>query len=225
MTTPRRCVLVTGNCNYSSWSLRAWLCLRKSGADFEVERLALDTEEFREVIARHSPTRQVPVLHHGDVSLWESLAIAEYANEVFANGTLWPTDVERRGVARSVAAEVHAGFHALRAQMPMNIRAVSRRVPATATLRRDIDRVVTVWNECRARNAALGPWLFGAFSIADAMYAPIATRLRTYGVELDGEALRYQSTVLTDADMAEWIGRALREPESIPREELGVTTA
>jgi glutathione S-transferase len=214
-------LIVIGNRNYSSWSLRGWLALKKSGAVFTVKRLAIDTPEFHREIGRYSPTRRVPALHHDGLVVWDSLAIAEYANETFAGGALWPADAAARAQARAASAEMHAGFPALRAQMPMNCRATGRSVPATAELRVDIERVRTIWHACRERFAAAGPWLFGRFSIADAMYAPVASRFRTYGVVLDGIEAAYATQLLGDADVRSWFAAAAVEREVISAEEIG----
>lgn len=214
-------VLVIGNRNYSSWSLRGWLALRKSGADFETLRLPLDTPEFRRGIERWSPSRRVPVLHHAGRIVWDSLAIAEYANEAFAAGALWPEDAGARAHARAAGCEMHAGFAALRAQMPMNCRARGRRVAGDAALARDIARVCALWRECRTQFGAAGPWLYGRWSIADAMYAPVASRFQTYGVAPQGPEAEYLAAALADADLRAWMAEAAGESEVLPGEEAG----
>lgn len=214
-------VLVIGNRNYSSWSLRGWLALRKSGADFEVLRLPLDTPEFRGEIERWSPSRRVPVLHHAGQIVWDSLAIAEYANEAFAAGALWPEDAGARAHARAAGCEMHAGFAALRVQMPMNCRARGRRVAGDAALARDIARVCALWRECRTQFGAAGPWLYGRWSIADAMYAPVASRFQTYGVAPQGLEAEYLAAALADADLRAWMAEAAAESEVLPGEEAG----
>lgn len=214
-------LLVIGNRNYSSWSLRAWLVLRKAGVAFDETRLLLDTPEFHAQVGQYSPSRRVPVLRHGDRTVWDSLAIAEYVNDEFAGGRLWPRDPAARAHARSVSAEMHSGFAALRARMPMNCRAVGRRVPVAAALSRDIGRVSAIWHECRERFGRGGPWLYGKFSIADAMYAPVASRFRTYGVVLDGAAGDYARAVLADDDMRWWVAAGTQETETVAADELG----
>lgn len=215
-------LLVIGNRNYSSWSLRAWLAMRKAGTPFEIRRLALDTPEFRREIARRSPSRRVPVLHHGDCVVWDSLAIAEYANETFAGGTLWPADPYARAQARSASAEMHSGFAALRARMPMNCRARDRRVAGDAALAGDIDRIAALWAGCRREYGAAGPWLFGRWSIADAVYAPVASRFLTYGVGPRGAAGDYLDTALADPDLRSWMQDAQGEEETLATEEVGL---
>lgn len=208
--------LVVGSRNYSSWSLRPWLLLRHLGLAFEERLFHLDTPEFEAEIAKISPTRRVPVLIHGDLVVWESLAICEYASEL-AGGRGWPAEPR----LRALAAEMHAGFGALRSACPMNARAAGRRVPMTPSLARDLARIDAIWSGCRREHGELGPWLFGAFSIADAMFAPVALRVSTYGLPLSGLASRYLDTALADPHLREWIEAAVRETRVIPHEEVG----
>lgn len=207
-----RVMLVIGDKNSSSWSLRAWLAMRKTGVPFDEELIPLDTEEFEERIGRYSPTRRVPVLHHDGRVVWDSLAICEYANEAFADGALWPAERGARADARAVSAEMHSGFDTLRDQMPMNWKASPRNVPSTPALERDIHRIRAIWSECRSRELR-GPWLFGEFSIADAMYAPVVLRFHTYEVALGEPEASYMRTVLDDADVKDWLRAAEREPD------------
>jgi glutathione S-transferase len=174
--------LVVGSRNYSSWSLRPWLLMRHLGLPFEERQFHLDTPEFDAEIAKISPTRRVPVLVHGEIVVWESLAICEYASEL-AGGSGWPGD--------------------------------------SRLLARDLARIDALWSGCRRDQGGLGPWLFGAFSVADAMYAPVALRLRTYGLPLSSLATRYLDTMLGDARLREWIDAACRETQVIPHEEAG----
>lgn len=215
--------LIIGNYNYSSWSLRAWLTARLAEFEFKVIRLPLDTPEFARRIADYSPTGRVPVLQHGELVICDSLAIAEYLAELCPRVPLWPRDRQQRALARSVAAEMHAGFEALRAQMPMNCRAVGRRVPDTHALAKDIARVKAIWREALARSS--GPALFGEPGIADAMYAPVIYRFRTYGVALDAACQAYADFMLDLPVMQEWLAGATTEPEQIEQEELGVVPA
>jgi glutathione S-transferase len=162
----------------------------------------------------------VPVLLHGAVRVWESLAICEYVSEL-AGGAGWPADAARRAAARAVAAEMHSGFGTLRASCPMNVRATGRRVPMTPPLERDLRRIDAIWSGCRRDHGELGPYLFGAFSIADAMFAPVVLRVRSYGLPLSELSRRYQETMLSDAYLAEWIEASCRETQVIPYEEVG----
>jgi glutathione S-transferase len=213
-------LLVVGSYNYSSWSLRPWLLLRHLGHPFALRQIPLDTPEFETEIGTLSPTRRVPVLLHGAVRVWESLAICEYASEL-AGGAGWPADAGRRAVARAISAEMHSGFAALRASCPMNARATGRRVPMTAPLERDLRRIDAIWSGCRRDHGELGPWLFGGFSIADAMFAPVALRVRSYGLPISELSRRYQETMLSDVHLGEWIEAARRETRVIPCEEAG----
>lgn len=219
MPKPR---LICGNRNYSSWSLRAWLCLRKAGIDPEVTVLPMDTDEFETRIAALSPSRRVPVLWLEDECIWDSLAIAETVNERFAAGRLWPEDARLRALGRCMAAEMHSGFGDLREALPMNCRARGRQVDVSAPLRRDIERVAELWQ--RARNAAEneGGWLLGDFSIADAMFAPVALRFEAYALELPAIVEEYREHWLADADLHEWVEAAGREVWIIEHEERGL---
>jgi glutathione S-transferase len=212
--------LVIGNKNYSSWSLRAWLALVKSGLPFEEIRVPLDTPGYKERLLANSPSGKVPALREGDVTVWDSLAIVEFAAE--AQPSLWPADRMVRAVARSVAAEMHSGFAALRGAMPMNCRAAGRQVKIEPDIRRDIERIQAIWMDCRQRFGQGGPWLFGAFSGADAMYAPVATRFETYGVQGSPLVAEYVRTVLADPDMQRWYEDARAEQEVIEASEVGI---
>ena len=216
-------VLVIGNQNYSSWSLRPWLLLRHLGLEFEAHQLTLDSPEFRRDIANLSPTLKVPALHHGATVIWDSLAICEYVCELAGRGL--PRDTAARAVARAVAAEMHAGFSALRDQWPMNARAERRRVATTPELSRDVARIESIWQDCRQRFGAGGPWLFGDYSLADAMYAPVVLRFRTYGDGFAPATRDYMATALADPQLQAWIKAARAEPWIIAAAELGAAQA
>ena len=213
--------LVIGTRNYSSWSLRPWLLLRHLGLDFHERLVHLDTPAFASEMARLSPSRRVPVLLHGKTTVWESLAICEYASEL-AGGRGWPAQAHERAHARAVAAEMHAGFGVLRDSCPMNARARHRRVPLTPALARDVDRIDRIWSGCRREYASRGPWLFGEYSAADAMFAPVALRILTYGLVISAGAAEYQQTVLADAHLRDWTAAAEVEGVVIARDEAGV---
>ena len=212
--------LICGNRNYSSWSLRAWLCLRRAGLDPKTTVLPMDTPEFEARIGPLSPSRRVPVLWCGEECFWDSLAIAELVSELHAAGRLWPEDVALRGLGRSIAAEMHSGFSALRDELPMNCRARGRRIRVSAAARGDIDRIAAVWDAARARAGSDG-WLLGPWSIADAMYAPVVLRFRAYDVDVPESARAYGRMWLQDADLQRWIRAAEREPWVIEHEEVG----
>jgi glutathione S-transferase len=213
--------LVIGNRNYSSWSLRPWILLRHLGLAFREIRLPLDTPEFAAEIGRYSPTRRVPVLIDGALAVWESTAILEYLSEL-AGGAGFPAERAARATARAACAEMHAGFGALRSGYPMNIRARVRRVPITAALGEDIRRIDALWSDCRQRHGSGGPWLFGAYSAADAMYLPVAFRFQTYGTDgLGPVARRYLASALADPLVGPWVRGAHAEPETIAHAEVG----
>ncbi len=207
--------LAIGNKNYSSWSLRPWLLLRQAGITFEEVRIPLYAPESAAALAKWSPSGKVPALHDGDIRVWDSLAICEYLAERFPDKELWPSDVAARAVARSVSAEMHSGFTALREHMSMSIRARRPGRGRTPKSLADIARIVSIWTDCRARFGADGDFLFGRFSIADAMYAPVVLRFLTYGVVLEGVAKGYAETVLALPALKEWMADAEVETERI----------
>jgi glutathione S-transferase len=222
--TPDDLHLVCGNRNYSSWSLRAWLCLRKAGYAPTVTVLPMDTPEFEAEITGLSPTRRVPVLWIGRECVWDSLAIAETVNERFAAGRLWPEDAALRALGRSMAAEMHSGFGALREALPMNCRAEQRSVTVDEAVISEIARVCELWDTARA-TAQADRWLLGEWSIADAMFAPVVLRFRAYRLPLPESALQYVSGWLQDADLGEWIAEAQKERWVIDHEEVGEQVA
>ena len=214
--------LVIGNKNYSSWSLRAWLLLSEAGIAFEEVRLPLDTAEFGRQIRAYSPAARVPVLVIDGQPVWDTLAIAETVAERWPQAGLWPDDAAARAHARSIAAEMHSGFEALRSAMPMNCRALGRRVSLPAAVTADIDRVFEIWIDCQRRYGAQGDWLFGnRFGIADAMYAPLVLRFRTYGINLPESARHYANRVLQSDAMQEWLLACETETEVIEQDEVG----
>ena len=213
--------LVIGNKNYSSWSLRAWCLMREAGIEFEEHRIVLDTADTARQIREFSSAGRVPVLVLGDTTVWDTLAIAETLAERYPDKHLWPRDEDARAHARSISAEMHSGFEVLREQMPMNCRAMGRRVPLPDELTDDIDRIIAIWSECHRRYGDSGQWLFGDFSIADAMFAPVVLRFRTYGINLPESAGYYPQRLLESEAMQNWLAACESETEVIEREELG----
>jgi glutathione S-transferase len=212
--------LAIGNRNYSSWSLRAWIALKHLGVEFTEIVIPLDQPGTHEEIDRYGPAGRVPVLRAGELAVWDSLAICEYAAELTGRG--WPRVSEPRALARSISAEMHSGFSNLRALWPMNARARNRRTAMTAALAADIERIDEIWNDCRHRFGAGGPWLFGAeYTIADAMYAPVVLRFNTYGARVSDTARWYMATVLEDPALQEWLRAARSETWTIPADEVG----
>jgi len=209
-------VLVIGNKNYSSWSLRPWIAMKVLGLPFEERRIALYAPGAKTEILRYSPSGKVPCLVDGDLRVWDSLAILETLAE--SRPELWPAAPARRALARSICAEMHSGFSALRQHMSMNVR---KRYPGrgrTPETLADLARIVAIWSECLAatqRSGVAGPFLFGSFTAADAMYAPIVLRFRTYEVDLPASCRAYVDAMLALPAMQEWIAAAEREAESI----------
>jgi glutathione S-transferase len=210
--------LVIGNKNYSSWSLRAWLHLRESGVAFEEIRVSLYDPEFAAIIGRYSPAGRVPVLIDDDgVTVWDSLAIVEHVRERVPGAVAWPAAGPARARARSIAAEMHSGFPALREELPFNVRA---RAPVALDrlsdgARRQVERVLQIWGECRRQHAGDGAWLFGPMSIADVMYAPVALRFVSYDIPMAAEARSFVDAVTGLASIQEWAAEARRERETV----------
>jgi glutathione S-transferase len=207
--------LYIGNKNYSSWSLRPWLALKEGSVAFDEVQIPLYQPDSRAKLLLAGPTAKVPVLHHGPVRVWESLAICEYAAELFPSAHLWPLDPALRAHARSISNEMHAGFAALRTHMPMDMRA--RKAPKSINdqVRADIARVTSIWKECRMRFGHGGQLLFGSFTIADAMFAPVVSRFTTYGVDVDSVSKAYMDAIWALPAMRAWKEAAEKEPWTI----------
>ncbi|WP_072395072.1 glutathione S-transferase family protein [Hyphomicrobium sp. CS1GBMeth3] len=210
--------LVIGNKYTSSWSLRPWLALKQAGIPFTEVYINLRTPEKKEQILAHSPAGKVPVLWANDLMIWDSLAILEYLAERHPDKGFWPADADARAVARAASAEMHSGFQPLREHCPMKFIATDPKDEHAEPVQDNIRRIVTLWKDCRARFGADGPFLFSQFSIADAMYAPVASRLRTYVADLgaygdDGTATAYIEALFALPAMSEWGEGAKRELE------------
>jgi glutathione S-transferase len=208
--------LVFGNKNYSSWSLRTWLVLKCFEIPFTEILIPLYKPGSREAILRYSPSGKVPVLIHDRITVWESIAICEYLAELFPNKKLWPEDFEARALARSISAEMHAGFQSLRQNMPMNCRASLLGKGRAPGVDENINRIISIWKGCRELFGKGGEFLFGDFTIADAMYSPVVTRFVTYNVELSGAEKRYCDTILALPAMQEWYDTGKKESHIIP---------
>jgi len=207
--------LVIGNKNYSSWSLRAWLHLRLSGIEFEEIRLPLFTDEWQATVDRYSPSRRVPVLLDGELQVWDTMAIFEYVLEIHPGAVGWPSSHIARARARSLAAEMHAGFLAVRGELPQNIRArrsVARR-SLSADAQSQIDRIEEIWSTCLEDSG--GPWLFGELSLVDVVYAPVALRFVTYGIDLAPRARDFVTAVQALPDVRQWAEESAAESEAI----------
>jgi glutathione S-transferase len=207
-------VLLIGSKNYSSWSLRPWLFLTKAGFKFREQIVYFDESDYQAQIAALSPSRRVPLLIDGGVKIWDSLAICEYVAEAADFGL--PRERAARAQARSAAAEMHSGFQTLRNECPMNVRARDRRVSVTPQLAQDIARIDEIWSGCRSAYDAGGGWLFGDFSIADAMFAPVFFRFQTYGAKLSPASQAYLAYALHDSTVREWQDDASTEGHPLP---------
>ena len=212
--------LLIGNKNYSSWSLRPWIAMKVAGIPFEETVIPLYEPGSRERVLVVSPTGKVPALTDGDTHVWESLAIFEYLAERFPDAALWPPESRPRAHARAIAAEMHAGFAALRRHCPMNMRRTRKPRDLTPEVAADVRRIDALWTDCRTRFGAGGPFLFGGFGAADAMYAPIVSRFQSYAIEVGPEPRRYMEAVTALPAWAEWRSEALKEPWVMPANEL-----
>ena len=208
--------LVLGNKAYSSWSLRGWLIAKQCGMPFEEIVIPLDRPETKTEIKRHTSAGKVPVLHAEGSMVWDSLAIAEFLDERFPAAGLWPADPAARAAARSVAAEMHAGFAALRRRLPMDLKrprgALRDAAPDGDGLDADISRIQEIWTDCRDQFGKGGDYLFGDFGAADAFFAPVVTRFDTYEVPLNKAAAAYRNAVMSWPAMGDWIAAAKTEP-------------
>jgi glutathione S-transferase len=205
--------LVIGNKNYSSWSMRPWVAMRAGGIAFEEVFIPLYTDDKadKERILGFSRAGKVPALVDGDITVWDSLAIIEYLAERFPEAGLWPSDRAARAHARSVSAEMHSGFMALRNECGMNLHRPVQVVTLSADAEANVARVLEIWTECRQRYGKLGPYLFGAFTAADAMYAPVVHRFRTYAIKVSPVAQAYMETMMAEPAFAEWTRAGLAE--------------
>jgi glutathione S-transferase len=211
--------LIIGNKNYSTWSLRPWLLLKHAGIPFEEEVVSFSAPDFRARVSRYSPSGKVPVLIDAGLAVWDSLAIAEYLAERFPEKRLWPADPQARAVARSLSAEMHAGFAELRSTLTMNFSARFSGGLWKVGVQREIARIIAAWDDARSRFGADGPFLFGTFSVADAFFAPVAQRFVGYDVKLPEGARRYVDTILGLPAMKAWAEAARCENDFVPAEE------
>lgn len=212
--------LVIGNKNYSSWSLRPWMAMTMAGIPFTETVIPLDTPDTAKLIAEHSPAGRVPVLRHGRLTIWESLAIMEYLAETFPEKHLWPKQITARAMARAVSNEMHAGFQALRNACPMNLRRPAKAIPLSDDVMANVRRIEAIWRECRTRFAKGGKFLFGRFSIADAMYAPVVTRLDTFAIPVSDDTRDYMANLMESDGFHAWKEAALKESWIVPSDEV-----
>jgi glutathione S-transferase len=216
-----KATLVISSKNYSSWSLRGWLLCKWAGLDFEEQVASSDDPSVRAELLLRSSSILVPTLIHDGVSIWDTLAIAEYLHERFPGAGLLPADPVARARCRSACGEMHSGFHALRSALPVNLRAHKPRFMVWSEAQADIDRILLIWRDCFSQWN--GPYLFGkSLTMADAMYAPVCTRFRTYDVKLDAACDAYCDRIMALPTMVEWIEAAKQEPEEMPELDLDI---
>lgn len=214
--------LLVGNKNYSSWSMRPWLVLKHFGIPFSDEVLSLAREGWKDVLTARTPAGLVPVLEHDGLAIGETLAIIEYLNDLYPQLGIWPKDVKQRAMARALASEMHAGFSALRAAAPMNIRASMPGRVSVEQVQKDLDRLNEVLGNALTESG--GPYLFGEFSAADAMFAPVAMRIMTYQLPVSDQVTRWVDAIRTNSAVQAWTAEARAETEIVPADELDVVT-
>jgi glutathione S-transferase len=212
--------LLIGNRNYSSWSLRPWLVLKHFDIPFQDEVLQLGGEGFRDVLAQRSPTGRVPLLIDDELMVPETIAIIEYLADHFPDKSIWPADIKDRALARAAAAEMHSGFLALRSHAPMNLRASHPGKVSADSIGKDLHRLETLWGGLLEKSG--GPFLFGAFTAADAMFAPVASRIRTYALPVSDVAGSYVEAIYSLPAFQSWLAQALKEPWVVDDDEIDV---
>ena len=213
-------VLIVGNRNYSSWSLRPYMALAMAGIPFDQKLARFDTPESVKKLKRLSKSGLVPVLVHNDLQIWDTLAILEYAAETWPQKNLWPKNKAARAFARSISAEMHSGFQALRNACPMNLRRTPKPVAMTDDILKNVKRIESIWRECRSLYGKGGPFLFGKFSNADAMFAPVVSRFETYSIAVSKDSKSYMQAVVTSQAFQDWKTLALKEPWIVPHDEV-----
>jgi glutathione S-transferase len=213
--------LIIGNKNYSSWSLRPWLLLKQMEIEFEEVIIPLYQENSKSELLKYSPTGKVPTLTYKELTVWDSLAICEFISDLYPKKYCWPKYIQDRAFARSISNEMHSGFNAIRTAMPMNCRKSCLLNIDSKELQEEIDRVSEIWLTCRNQHSSEGPFLFGDFCIADAMFAPIAIRFHSYGVQLNKAQRDYMDTILSLPAIEQWIFAGISEAEFIDQYEVG----
>jgi len=214
--------LIIGNKNYSSWSLRPWVFLKQNKIDFDETRVALSVETTAEQLAEYGSGLKVPVLKDGDFLVWDSLSILEYISEKYLDSKGWPSDQAARATARSIACEMHSSFPNIRNALPMNCRKQFHNISLSTQTENEIERIKLLWRQCRTNFGQGGEWLFGNYSIADAMYAPIALRFHGYDIPLEGIEQAYVQSVLSQPCIRDWIAAGELEKETIAEDEIDV---
>jgi len=212
--------LMIANKNYSSWSLRPWLAMTMAGIEFDETLILLDTPDTKKQIAEHSKAGRVPILRHGKVTIWETLAILEYLAETFPEKNLWPKAKAARAVARAISNEMHAGFSGLRNACPMNLRRPHKPIMLNDEIRADAARIEEIWRDCRKTYGKGGKFLFGKFCNADAMFAPVVTRFETYAIPVAKDTKAYMEAVMATKAFQKWKSAALKETWILPHDEV-----
>ena len=212
--------LIIGNKNYSSWSLRPWIFMKHFNIKFTEKQVALFTDTTNDELSEYYSDFKVPVLKDGELIVWDSLSIMEYVSEKYLQSKGWPKDEKNRSTARSISAEMHSSFMNLRNELPMNCRKSFNDIKLSNDAEQEIDRVKALWRYCRRELGSTGEWLFGEYSIADAMYAPIALRLHGYNIPLDGIEADYVDSVLNQPNIISWINSGKLEKEVIEEDEV-----
>jgi glutathione S-transferase len=212
--------LIIGNKNYSSWSMRPWIAMKVAGIAFDEVVISLNAEDFKPRLLQVSGTGKVPTLIDGDIKVWESLSILEYLADKFPDKQLWPRDAAARAHARTIASEMHAGFLPLRRALPMNMWRPIKSLALNADALANVERIDAMWSDCRSRFGQTGPFLFGNFGAADAMYAPVVSRFHTYAVSVSAAACSYMDVVMKLPAWQEWHAAAIKEPWVLPEDEV-----
>jgi len=212
--------LIIGNKNYSSWSLRPWIFMKQNQIAFTEKRIALFTATTNHELASYNSDFKVPILKDGDLLIWDSLSILEYLSERYLSNSGWPVDVDARAFARSISNEMHSSFSSVRKEMPMNCRKKFQDIRLSAKAEHEIERIKSLWRQCRTHYGRDGEWLFDHYSIADAMFAPIALRFEGYSIALDNISNDYVQSVLAQPHIKEWIEAGKAEKEIIPEDEI-----
>ncbi len=212
--------LIIGNKNYSSWSLRPWVFLKQNGIEFNEIRVALFTETTADQLSQYGSDAKVPILKDGELLIWDSLSILEFISENYLDSKGWPQDKSARAMARSISCEMHSSFPNVRNTLPMNCRKQFQNIKLTTQTEREIGRIKSLWRDCRTRYATNGEWLFGQYSIADAMFAPIALRFHGYDIPLEGIEKTYLQSVLNQVVIQDWIEAGKKEKEVIAEDEI-----
>ncbi|HVG51969.1 MAG TPA: glutathione S-transferase family protein [Xanthobacteraceae bacterium] len=211
--------LIIGNKNYSSWSMRPWIAMKAAGIPFEEEVISLNTPDFKPRLLKYSGTGKVPTLIDGDIHIWESLAILEYLAEKFPAAKLWPSDPKAKAHARAISSEMHAGFIPLRRQCPMNLWRPVKKMVLNDDTAANVKRIDAMWTDSRARFGTGGPFLFGQFTAADAMYAPVVSRFHTYDVDVSAVTREYMKALMALPAWKEWRDAGVKEPWILPEDE------